>query len=221
MHQKLPFTLICTTFLFILFLGMPTSHSTYAKSNDSTNGIGKYADKASLRNTKTNERIELPVKKYKAKDPSVMYYEVFIPSSVLANESHTHWDSTAGVSLTITQYYNEHLVYPYSVSLTSSSAKWMKTDNTISITNAYVQSIVYGYPEGGGGLVQGGETNTIGTPSLNTWYYQYPSWSGTYIIINGLAYQESRAGSLLVRGGSSWELAFCVAQGGGDVILCE
>ena len=219
--QKTSFVVITTIIVLLVFVGGPTPQNTYAKSVDLTNGNEKRTEVAVLRNLKTNERMKLPVKKYKVKDTSIVHYEVFVPSSILNSESHTRWDSTAGVSLTITQYYNEHLVYPYSVSLTSSSAKWAKTDNTISITNAYVKSAVYGYPEGGGAVVQGEETNYIGIPSLNTWYYQYPSWSGTYVIINDISYQASQAGSRLVRGGTSWDLSFCVAQGGGDVIFCE
>ncbi|HLA87739.1 MAG TPA: hypothetical protein VJL10_06950 [Anaerolineales bacterium] len=218
--ERSPFAMIIAIIVLLVFLGMPSSQPANAKSNDPTNRTPKHTEIAVLRNLKTNERIKLPIKKYNGKVPNSTIYEVFVPSSILSYESHQHPDDTGGVTLTITQSYSERSYPEYSVSLTSSSAKWMKSDNTISITNASVTSAVAGYISGGGFLIDD-ETRSIGVPSLNTWYYQYPSWTGTYIIINDMGYQATRADSLLVRGGASWDFGFCVAQGGGQVISCE
>lgn len=215
-----PYVIAIAILTILTFFVMPLSQETYAKNVDLTKGKEGRAEIAVLRNLHTNEKIYLPVRIDKGNDANSVNYEVFVPSSILSYESHQHSDITGGVTLTITQNYTEKFSPEYAVSVSSSSAKWTKSDNTISITNASVTSFVSGYISGGGYLTKN-ETRSIGIPSLNYVYYQYPSWAGTYIIIDEISYQASRADSTLVRGGSSWSLGFCVAQGGQQSLACE
>lgn len=218
MKTKLVSRILLVVFALIIVLSTIQPNAVFA-NNLSGEKPEKHV-KAYLLNNSTKEKFELPVKVKESENGKSASYEVIVMSGSLS-ETHYKWDTTAGVKLTVTQYYDETWVGNQKVALDRSTAKWQKTDNTITIKNALVRSAVWGYRASDGTFLSKSETKTIGTPSLNTWYTQTPSWRGTYIIIDDIAYQATSASSTLVRGGSSWTLQLCVSQGGSAQMDCQ
>jgi hypothetical protein len=206
--------------LIVFFLILPPLNDTSARSY-STRSSDIHKVKAILRDLETGKKIELPVtiKKGKEKDIDATSFEVTIAAGLLA-KSASHYDSTASIRITLSQYYSEHVVGDWSVSVDHYQAKWEKFDNTVTIQNAYIRPAVLGYSENNT-YYNTNYTYSVGTPNLNIWYPTSPSWKGVYIIMNDFSYQAASVYSKLVRGGSSWTLQFCVAQGGGDILNCN
>lgn len=202
--------------ILVVILGTGLSPA-FAKDNGVKQSHNHHG-KAFLKNLATNEKIDLPVTVIESEDGSSTSFEVIVMSGLL-NDSKTRYDTTASVSLTIVMYYDAHYV-PYSVAMDRSNAKWQKFDNTVTIVNASMKNAVLGTTEAGSQINQT-QNGTIGTPSLNTWYVLTPPWRGTYVYINDISYQTSRADSTLRRGGSSWSLGVCVAEGGSASINCS
>ncbi|MEN6570543.1 MAG: hypothetical protein ABFD24_01745 [Anaerolineaceae bacterium] len=210
---------IAIKFMLLFALLMMTVQPVSATANTGSTHSERQIVKAQLTNNKTGEKINLPVTKKVSQDGKKIEYEVIVMSGSVS-ESHSRLDASLGIRLTVTQYYDENWGAERYVSLDRSTAKWEKLDSSISITNAKITSSVWAYKQTGG-LLNKVETKTIGIPTSNTWYTQYPSWRGIYVIINDLSWQASRADSTLVRGGSSWTLGLCVAQGGSAWVDCE
>jgi hypothetical protein len=200
-----------------VFLAITINTSSVMAKNQS---YGK-SHKAFLTNAVTGEKVELPVTiQYNVDGKSIDYSIIVLSGSLI--ESHSRFDSSIGVKLTITQYFDEKNGTYHYVSLDRSTAKWEKIDSSITISNAKVGSKVYAYTAPAGGtLYNRNENRSIGTPTNNTWYTHNPSWRGVYLVVDDLRYQATQASSTLKRGGSTWTLGFCVAQGGAAVVNCE
>jgi hypothetical protein len=169
--------------------------------------------KAYLTNNSSKERIELPVEIKMNENGHDITYEVIVMSGSLS-ESHSWLDTTDSARLTITQYFDKKTIgYKTYVALDRSVAKWEKLSSQITIKNAKVGSKVYGYKESGA-FINKNETKLVGTPVNNTWYTHTPSWKGIWMLVDFFGFQISNASSTIVRGGSSWTMEFCVAQGG-------
>jgi hypothetical protein len=154
--------------LFIFAFQLTTKSTIVSVYSQNTNlDRNNEISQAFIKNLRTNEKTYFPVKITRNIDNKLAIYELFI-SSAAVSESQFHWDSSGGIKLTITQYYQEHVVGSYVVALTQSSAKWEKSDYRITINNAYVRSEVYGYPEKGGALLTKSETKTIGILGTDT-----------------------------------------------------
>lgn len=205
--------------LMLLALLMASVQPVAASTSAASGHPAEKSVKAHLTNVKTGEMIDLPVTKKASQDGKSVEYEVIVMSGSIA-ESHSRLDGSMGVRVTITQYYDEEWGSQHLVSVDRTSAKWERMDSSISLSNAKIMSSVYAYKETGG-LLYKVETKTIGVPTLNTWYTQYPSWRGIYVIINDLSWQASRADVTLTRGGSTCSLGLCVAQGGSAWVDCE
>lgn len=106
------------------------------------------------------------------------------------------------------------------VSINSYWGKWEKFDSTVTIKDAFMRPATCCYTEAGD-YYSDSYKAVVGTPQLNTWLGTYPSWAGEFMRIDVFGFQRSEIQSTLVRGGSTWSLAFCVAQGGDEVMDCE
>lgn len=201
--------------LLVLF----TIHSNPVSANSLLKDKPKHFAKATLKNLETKDKIELPVKITEEENNSGQSttYIVNITSGALS-ESHSYYDTTAGVKLTVTMYYDEQWVGQHRVAIDRTNARWDKYDNTITISNVEIGSSVWSADPS----LAKTESVAIGTPSIGATYVQTPSWRGIFVVVNDFAYQESLANSTLRHGtGSTWSLNLCVSQGGGAIIACE
>jgi len=173
-----------------------------------------------IKNWETGQKIELPVEVKTSDYGSGLYgiqYDMAIPASILAANvaQDAKWDSTYSVYGTLQQYYWEMNYGGVRwVKVDKYMVKWTRSDSTVSMSNANQKAGCFGdfYD---GGVCSKSETKTIGTPTSGTWYTQVPSWASKYVSVGGIMFQAGNATVTLKRGGATWSLFLCVAQGGG------
>jgi hypothetical protein len=210
---------ILLTILFVFSVVCPI-RSVYATDKFSSVSQAENVN-VILVNQQTGERINVPVVDHTAKSLTSSEtsgahsssYEAVITKGMLTLAS-SHYDTTAAIKITLTQYYQEHVVGNRSVAVSKYTALWKKYDNTVTVKNSTLKAGVLG-PSEGGTLYSTTKTKNIGTPTLNSTYTLTPAWAGVYIYMNDANFQSGSAYSELVHGGSSWTLLFCVGQGDG------
>jgi len=203
-------------FLSFLLVGVAPSTTLDFQENQGENLL-TYQPRVILTNESTGEQVEFPVtvNNVTLASQNFLQYDVYIQGSYLKDLSNS--DSTGGVLATLRMNYKDKYVGGVRyISINSYSAKWQKTDNTISITGCNLKPHVFGYDETMAKFYNQTYTRQIGTPALNTWYSTTPGWSGVYIKLDDFGYQTSELYSQLSRGGSVWTLKFCTGVGATD-----
>ncbi|MEN4010835.1 MAG: hypothetical protein AB1453_05425 [Chloroflexota bacterium] len=174
---------------------------------------------ALLRQTDTGKMVELPVivRYGRVADREIVDYEVTIASSYLKSVS--KWDSTYAVKATLRMAFREKFINGIKyVAVDNYSAMWEKSDNTVSIRNSYIRPGVAGLSEHGTPYSTSYQY-WVGIPTLNTYYYTYPSWRGVFINMQDeVGNHSAHLYSQLIRGNSSWTLQFCIGLGQGTLV---
>lgn len=179
--------------------------------------------KGFLRNLDTGQRIEIPVKMRSENIGNGRYRFTFVAEVLKKHvkdpsKTVTKNDGSVSARLTLEQVYNQ---IGNNIAIDYYRGVWELLDGSVWLNNANTRAACNGYWAYKSGFCNLNEQNWVGAPSLGTSYYQYPSWRNEYVTVNGINYQAGWISVTLHRGGSTWDFAFCVSQGGSSGLACD
>lgn len=230
--RKFTLTLLAllTAFVVVLLASAPSVRADAPE---------RLTEKGFLKNRRTGERVEIPVEvqqEHLQDGHDVVKSFVRIPRELLGmstvvkgpgyalaiplDTEHTYGtcDGSNAVCATLTQYFStsgKHVAIDYTKGM------WQRMDSQVSWSNAYLEAACYGLIMNTSNMCNDVKRQTVGDPSSGQWYNHYVWWDGTYVETGDVAYVSERNYITITRGGSQWDLGFCISEGGSSIMTCH